>query len=105
MWGKSVWSWKRNLSHYLQTERQELWREYERAFVDHKHKIYELKGKSHCKKWEAIDGTICLWQKEYWDRFIRDERHFSRAVNYIMENPVKAGLVGKAEDWQWSWCR
>jgi hypothetical protein len=40
--------------------------------------------------------------REYWDRFIRNEKHFTAAVEYIHMNPVKAGLVEKAEDWYWS---
>jgi REP element-mobilizing transposase RayT len=43
-----------------------------------------------------------VWQREYWDRFIRDEQHYQRAVAYVHENPVKAGLVSQAEDWPWS---
>ena len=43
-----------------------------------------------------------FWMREYWDRFIRDEDHFNRVVNYIRENPVKAGLCDKASDWPWS---
>jgi putative transposase len=43
-----------------------------------------------------------IWMREYWDRFIRDEKHFAAAVEYIHMNPVKAGLVEKAEDWYWS---
>ncbi len=43
-----------------------------------------------------------VWHREYWDRYIRDERHFQRAVEYIHQNPVKAGLVAKAEAWPWS---
>lgn len=42
-----------------------------------------------------------LWQREYWDRFIRDERHFLTAKSYIEQNPVKAGLVKDAQDWCW----
>ncbi len=42
-----------------------------------------------------------VWQREYWDRFIRNERHFEAAKNYIAMNPVKAGLVDKPEDWPW----
>jgi type I restriction enzyme R subunit len=33
-----------------------------------------------------------LWQGEYWDRLIRNERHFSKVAEYIRENPVKARL-------------
>lgn len=43
-----------------------------------------------------------VWHREYWDRCIRDEQHFASAVAYIYDNPVKAGLVGRAEDWPWS---
>lgn len=43
-----------------------------------------------------------IWQREYWDRYIRNERHFLQVVDYIHQNPVKAGLVTRAEDWAWS---
>jgi type I restriction enzyme R subunit len=33
-----------------------------------------------------------LWQDEYWDRLIRNERHFFKVAEYIRENPVKAKL-------------
>jgi REP element-mobilizing transposase RayT len=46
--------------------------------------------------------STVFWHREYWDRCIRNERHFRQAVQYIHENPVKAGLVSKAEDWCWS---
>ncbi|MDO6682418.1 transposase [Oceanobacter sp. 5_MG-2023] len=43
-----------------------------------------------------------IWQPDYWDRYIRNEAHFQRAIEYIHQNPVKAGLVKNAEDWRWS---
>ena len=43
-----------------------------------------------------------FWFREYFDRFIRDDRHFAAAVGYIEMNPVKAGLVARAEEWRWS---
>ena len=46
-----------------------------------------------------------VWMREYWDRYIRDERHFQMAMDYIHQNPVKAGLVGTAKDWPWSSAR
>jgi putative transposase len=42
-----------------------------------------------------------VWHREYWDRYIRDENHLQQAVKYIDENPVKAGLAAKPEDWLW----
>jgi hypothetical protein len=33
---------------------------------------------------------------------MRDEHHFRRAMEYIHQNPVKAGLVNNPGDWPWS---
>jgi len=46
-----------------------------------------------------------IWMRDYWDRYIRDERHFHTVVDYIHQNPVKARLVGTAKDWPWSSAR
>jgi REP element-mobilizing transposase RayT len=43
-----------------------------------------------------------LWQPEYWDRFIRNEAHYRATVDYIAQNPVKAGLTPTAQAWPWS---
>jgi REP element-mobilizing transposase RayT len=40
------------------------------------------------------------------DRFsswlMRDERHFHATIAYVRENPVRAGLCERPEDWPWS---
>jgi len=46
-----------------------------------------------------------FWHKDYFDRFIRDEGHLGRTVEYVENNPVKAGLAATAADWPWSSCR
>ena len=43
-----------------------------------------------------------LWQTDYFDRFIRDDAHLRSEIEYIEDNPVKAGLVACAADWPWS---
>ena len=43
-----------------------------------------------------------VWMPEYFDRAVRDERHFIAAVEYIENNPVQAGLCEQATDWEWS---
>ena len=43
-----------------------------------------------------------FWMQEYFDRAIRDERHFRVAMEYVEHNPVKAGLCAAPEDWPWS---
>lgn len=34
-----------------------------------------------------------LWQKDYFDRLIRDDAHYARCIRYIANNPAKARLA------------
>jgi REP element-mobilizing transposase RayT len=47
----------------------------------------------------GTDGQV--WMPEYYDRYIRDEKHFDAVCEYIRSNPVKAGLATAAEEWEW----
>ena len=51
---------------------------------------------------KALNRKGKLWMMEYFDRYIRDNDHFQKVVNYIHNNPVKAGLVADPADWRWS---
>ena len=42
-----------------------------------------------------------IFDPEYFDRYIRDEKHLETVINYIDNNPVKAGLVDEAHKWPW----
>jgi len=33
-----------------------------------------------------------LWQRDYFDRLVRDQHHFANCIRYIRRNPEKAGL-------------
>src|SRR3989442_1258933 len=46
------------------------------------------------------DGRF--WQRESFDRFIRDHKHFVDVVAYIENNPVRARLCEKPSDWPFS---
>jgi REP element-mobilizing transposase RayT len=46
--------------------------------------------------------TGAFWAPEYFDRFMRDDSHFSDTVAYIEGNPVKAGLCENIADWPFS---
>ena len=46
------------------------------------------------------DGRF--WATDYFDRSIRNERHFRIAADYIRANPVTAGLCKAPGDWRWS---
>jgi putative transposase len=43
-----------------------------------------------------------IWQRRYWEHIIRDERDLQAHIAYIHGNPVKHGLVERAEDWPYS---
>ena len=43
-----------------------------------------------------------VWWRELFDRYIRGERHYQKAKEYILMNPVNAGLVQNPEQWPWS---
>jgi REP element-mobilizing transposase RayT len=41
--------------------------------------------------------TGCLWQRSFHDRALRREENLGEVIQYILHNPVRAGL---AEDWR-----
>jgi REP element-mobilizing transposase RayT len=43
-----------------------------------------------------------FWQRESFDRYIRNATHFSAVIRYIENNPVTAGLCKTREQWQFS---
>ena len=43
-----------------------------------------------------------FWAKEYFDRYIRDQRHFANTLAYIENNPVKAKLCKLPCEWPYS---
>ncbi len=62
-----------------------------------------LKGYSALEANKILSRTgQTFWQDESYDHWSRDEAEFYRIIAYIENNPVKAGLVSKPEDWPWS---
>jgi len=48
------------------------------------------------------DGTGPLWQKSSYDRVIRHNDSVDAAVAYVLENPVRKGLVERWEDYPYA---
>lgn len=44
-----------------------------------------------------LGRTGKFWMEEYYDRYIRDDNHLQKTINYILNNPANAGLDG----WPW----
>ena len=70
------------------------------AEIVHGWKSYTAKRVLEMRGVDFADHRV--WQEEYRDRFIRDERHYHAALAYIVNNPVKAKLAERPEQWPWS---
>ena len=54
---------------------------------------------------EILGSEGKFWQRETFDRKIRNRKEFGNQVRYAVFNPVKAGLVEKWQDWKYTWIR
>ena len=61
-----------------------------------------LKGRSARAVNLALGQRGPLWQREWFDRWMRDEAEWGRCVEYVRQNPVKAGLVRDWREDQWT---
>ncbi len=43
-----------------------------------------------------------IWQRSAFDHVIRTEENLKKVIEYIMSNPVRKGIVGKADDYPYS---
>jgi putative transposase len=50
--------------------------------------------------WQWHEGK--LWQRQFFDHIIRNEKDFFETMNYIKMNPVRKGLVEKFEEWSYT---
>jgi putative transposase len=40
-----------------------------------------------------------LWQPGFFDHVLRNDESYSQKWEYVRENPVRAGLVARADEW------
>jgi putative transposase len=43
-----------------------------------------------------------IWQRGFFDHVLRSNESYAEKWNYVRENPVRAGLVKRADDWPFS---
>jgi putative transposase len=46
-----------------------------------------------------------FWQHENYDHVVRDEAERQRIILYVVNNPVKVGLVHHWQEWPWTYCK
>lgn len=52
---------------------------------------------------KVLEREGIFWQGESFDRLIRDHKELYFTINYVLENPVKAGLVDTWEKWRYTY--
>jgi len=43
-----------------------------------------------------------VFEERFQAYVIDSEQHFAAAIQYVLNNPVRAGICGRAEEWPWS---
>jgi REP element-mobilizing transposase RayT len=64
------------------------------AFTD------QFKGKTTNLSWK-LGWHHKLWQPRYYDHIIRKDEDLFIIAKYILENPVRKGLVSTPAEWPW----
>lgn len=54
-----------------------------------------------CNELLNLNGKF--WQAESYDRLVRDDKELFNIINYVVNNPVKAGLVKVWEGWKYTY--
>lgn len=67
-----------------------------------RHTTKVLKQRGFVGSPQGKEGRRPFWQRDYWDRYIRNEHHLRNAKTYIEANPVMAGLARCPSEWRWS---
>jgi putative transposase len=60
---------------------------------------------THARRWQdarGVRGLGAVYQGRFKAIPIGCDRHFLWVCRYVERNPVRAGLVERAEDWRWS---
>lgn len=59
---------------------------------------------THTQRWHVQKKTVGsghLYQGRYKSFIINTDAYFYELVRYVEQNPLRAGMVEKAEDWKW----
>jgi putative transposase len=73
------------------------WRLIKSHFSRNYSKVNMIRTSSRHHKREKM-----IWQRRFWEHFIRDENDFIRHLEYIHLNPVKHGYVVDPAEWPYS---
>lgn len=66
--------------------------------------MHSIKGRSARECNLLLGRSGAFWEHESFDHVIRRGK-FDKTIRYVLNNPIKSGLVDHWEDWQWNYCR
>jgi REP element-mobilizing transposase RayT len=67
--------------------------------------MHSLKRHTALESNKILGREVAFWHHESFDHIVRDEEEFQRIVAYVLDNPVKAGLVERWGDWPWTYLK
>ena len=67
--------------------------------------LQAIKGTSAHRINQELGHSGKVWQQESFDRALRREEQAEDKIDYMLENPVRAGLVRNPLDYRWLWRR
>ena len=67
------------------------------------HVMRLIKGRSAHFINRLLDRHGPVWQEESFDHVLRSNESLSEKMNYICQNPVRAGFVRRETDYRWLW--
>ena len=62
-----------------------------------------IKGSSARESNKLLNRTGSFWQHESYDHVVRNEKELNKIILYVLNNPVKAGLVKDWKEWKWNY--
>ena len=63
--------------------------------------MHSIKSYSSKEIQKSSDQQGVFWQDEYYDRLVRTDYDFEEKMNYIIYNPMKAGLENNPAEYEW----
>ena len=67
--------------------------------------MQSLKGYTARKANQRLGRRGTFWHHESYDHCVRDPDEWQRVITYVLNNPVKAGLVDHWKKWRWNYYR
>ena len=65
--------------------------------------MHSLKSYTAQKANQILGRSGAFWQHESYDHCIRNPDELHRIIRYVLNNPVKIGLVKEWKEWKWNY--